>query len=81
MKTILFDTPVDASNYIAGAGEVKGIKLRGVDYEGGNARFSLINADDSVRSEVNGIAITDPENATDESIAADVRDVIAATNA
>lgn len=79
MKIVSFSSPLSASNYIAGAGTVTGIQLRSVDFDAAIARFSLVNADDSVRPEVNGVAISEPPNATDESIAADVRSAIAAT--
>lgn len=79
MRTTLFVSPIDASYYIGGAGEVKGVQIRSVNYETAVARVSLINADDSVRTEVNGITIPDPETATDEDIAAATRAVIEAT--
>lgn len=80
MKLVNFSSPVNASNYIADAGDVKGIGLRSMNYDSGTARVSLINADDSIRPEVNGIDIPNPETATDEEIAEAVRLAIVATN-
>ena len=75
-KILTFSTPVDASNYVADFGEAKGIALRGINYETGNYRFSLVRPDDTVASEVNGIAVDLP---SEQSAASDVRAVLAST--
>lgn len=79
MRTALFVSPINASNYIRGAGEVKGVQIRSINYETGVARVSLVNADDTVRTEVNGVDVPSPETAEDADIAAAVRATIAAT--
>lgn len=76
MKTLLFTSPVDASNYVADAGTAKGAALRRINYETGEIRFSLIREDDTVAPQVNAITVEAP----DEDTAADaIRAAISAT--
>ncbi len=77
MKILTFDSPVDASNYVAGAGTAKGIALRRINYETGVYAFSLIALDDSISAVVNGVNVEEP---SEENAAADIRAAIAATN-
>lgn len=82
MKIQTFSSPIDAGNYVAGVGIVKGISLRSVDYETNVYRFSLVREDDSFAPEVNGVNPADvaPGALVDEdSAAAHVRLAIAAT--
>lgn len=75
-KTFL--TPVNAGNYIAGFGTAKGASLRSIDYTTGEVRFSLVAADDTVSSVVNGIVV--PE-VTEGTVAASIRNAVAAAKA
>ncbi len=76
MKNLIFETPVDASNYVAGAGTIKGIALRRINYETGVYAFSLIALDDSIGATVHGVNVDKP---SEENAAVDVRAAIAAT--
>lgn len=77
MKIISFETPVDASNYVAGFGIAKGIALRRINYETGVYAFSLVREDDTIAPEVNGVNVAEP---SEDTAAADIRAAIAATN-
>lgn len=72
-----FSSPVYAGNYIAGFGIAKGAKLLSIDYVSNAIRFSLIAEDGTVASQVNGIT---GNPADQDTAAADIRAVIAATN-
>ncbi len=76
MKILPFDSPVDASNYVADFGPAKGIALRRINYETGVYAFSLIREDDSVAEQVNGVNVESP---SEENAANDVRAAVAAT--
>lgn len=58
----LFDTPIDASNFIAGFGECIGVRLLNVSYDGADAgyRVQLLRAGEVVGTEVVGIPDTAP---------------------
>lgn len=76
-KTVIFSTPVDASNYVGGFSTAKGAVLHSVNYDQGIYRFSLIAEDDTISSVVNG---TDPADTVSEATAAeDIRSEIAET--
>ncbi len=79
MKIITLASPVDASNYVAGAGTVSSVALRSINYETSRVRFSLVGEDEVVRSEVNGVEVESLDLATDEDIAAAIRATIEAT--
>lgn len=76
MKTLLFTSPIDASNYVAGFGLAKGIALRRINYETGVYAFSLIREDDTIAEQTNGVNVAEP---SEENAAADVRAAIATT--
>jgi len=58
----LFDTPIDASNFIAGFGECIGVRLLNINYDGQDIgyRVQLIRPDNSVGDEVVGIPEDSP---------------------
>lgn len=74
---LTFTSPVDASNYIAGFGLATGAMLWAIDYKSNVLTFSLIAADGTVASQVNGI-VANP--ADQDTAAADIRAAVAATN-
>lgn len=76
MKNVNFSSPVDASNYTAGAGIVKGAALIGIDYVNNSYSFKLIKQDNSLNPAVNGVNV--PTSAEAEA-ATDIRAAIAAT--
>lgn len=80
MRIVEFSSPINASNYVGGAGVVKGVQILSVNYETAKARVHLVNENDTVRQETNGIDIANPETDDDEEIAETVRATIAATN-
>jgi|GEM_PF-6607174 len=80
MKT-QFTSPVDASNYAADLGTAHGIELLSINYETGNYRFKLTDAEGNVISgdRVFGVIATDIENTAEIAADAHIRAAIAAT--
>lgn len=73
----LFTSPVFAGAYIADFETAKGVHLLSIDYASGEVRFSLIAEDDSISGVVNGVVI---EQVTEETVADEIREIVAATN-
>ncbi len=76
MKALTFSSPVDASYYLAGFGPASGAMLRRINYETGELRFSLVDADGVTAAEVNAINVEAP---TEDNAAESIRAAIAAT--
>ena len=55
---------LDASNYCAGVGIIKGVSLLSIDYTTNTVLFSLVKADDSINSAVHGMAFSDIDQTT-----------------
>lgn len=76
----LFNSPVDASNYSFGLGTAHGVEILSINYETGNYRFRLTDADGNDIGGGRVFGVIAPEGAAAE-IAADdhIRAAIAAT--
>lgn len=78
-----FSSPVNAGNYIAGFGNATGCKIRSINYDTGEVRFSLVGASGESEA-VNGIRMVDGDgnpNPSEATVAAAVRAEVDATNA
>jgi len=73
-----FATPIDASNYCAGAGTAYGCRILGINYEENRYRFQLLDENEAVMCDgaVFGVNV---ETAREANARTDIRDAVAAT--